>query len=481
MKLPVDPKQELFKWGPIKIRFLYVSYFTENIWEEKLQSWAWPPMIWSFDHGYGTAILEYPALRAVGEKYFTRYLLNKKNFQRLWLCYREWIKEYKKFTQRVNAARLRNLHDKELEGMYRDFCGLNSAFWYIVHVPEVANWGGEQMLLRELRAIDQVKAEAYLEVLAAPAKYSFFQEEEIQLLLLAARTPKHKISEALTAHAQKYAWVLNSYGGDRILSSKYFYDKLRALTRHQTPQQAIAKIKQNLQKQHERKRTLVRQLKLNRRIVWIATQLAYAIFWQDHRKSYIWQMQHISDPILHEIARRRGWQFQELLSCWPEEIIRLAAGQSVVKRKTLRRFSDYATVIVGGRRREYYGADARQLRRVYQSTAKKANELKGLVVSRSTKPVRGVVKIIKNPFKDGKKMKKDDILVAGMTSPEFVILMKKAAAIVTDQGGMTSHAAVVSRELGIPCIVGTKYATSAFKDGDKVEVDANEGIVRKLK
>ena len=67
-----------------------------------------------------------------------------------------------------------------------------------------------------------------------------------------------------------------------------------------------------------------------------------------------------------------------------------------------------------------------------------------------------------------------------MTTPEFVPLMQKAAAIITDQGGILSHAAIVSRELGKPCITGTENATSLLKDGDMVEVDADEGVVRKV-
>ena len=59
--------------------------------------------------------------------------------------------------------------------------------------------------------------------------------------------------------------------------------------------------------------------------------------------------------------------------------------------------------------------------------------------------------------------------------------MKKISAIVTDEGGITSHAAIISRELGIPCIVGCKIATKALKDGMKIEVDTEKGIVRILK
>lgn len=68
-----------------------------------------------------------------------------------------------------------------------------------------------------------------------------------------------------------------------------------------------------------------------------------------------------------------------------------------------------------------------------------------------------------------------------MTSPEYVFAMKKASAAITDTGGLTSHAAIVSRELDIPCIVGTKIATKILKDGDLVEVDANKSIVKIIK
>ena len=67
-----------------------------------------------------------------------------------------------------------------------------------------------------------------------------------------------------------------------------------------------------------------------------------------------------------------------------------------------------------------------------------------------------------------------------MTTPDFVPAMRRAAAIVTDEGGVTCHAAIIARELKKPCVVGTKHATQIFKDGDMVEVDANAGIVRKV-
>lgn len=79
------------------------------------------------------------------------------------------------------------------------------------------------------------------------------------------------------------------------------------------------------------------------------------------------------------------------------------------------------------------------------------------------------------------KMNQGDILVAETTAPELIMACKKAGAIVTDMGGLMSHAAIISRELNIPCIVGTKNASKMLKDGDEVEVDADNGVVRILK
>ncbi|MDO8581302.1 MAG: PEP-utilizing enzyme, partial [bacterium] len=64
--------------------------------------------------------------------------------------------------------------------------------------------------------------------------------------------------------------------------------------------------------------------------------------------------------------------------------------------------------------------------------------------------------------------------------PEFLSLMVKAGAIVTDAGGILSHAAITARELKKPCVIGTKIATKVFKDGDRVEVDAERGIIKKV-
>ncbi len=89
----------------------------------------------------------------------------------------------------------------------------------------------------------------------------------------------------------------------------------------------------------------------------------------------------------------------------------------------------------------------------------------------------GIAKVVLNPEEANEQMKKGDILVTDMTNPDFVPFMKIASAIVTDKGGVTSHAAIVSRELNIPCVVGTETATQLMKTGKEYTVDSRNGII----
>jgi len=85
--------------------------------------------------------------------------------------------------------------------------------------------------------------------------------------------------------------------------------------------------------------------------------------------------------------------------------------------------------------------------------------------------------VIMRDLADMKRVKKGDVLVTRMTTPDNVPAMEKASAIVTDEGGLTAHASIVSRELGIPCVVGTEVATKKLKDGMYVTVDAYKGKI----
>ena len=105
-------------------------------------------------------------------------------------------------------------------------------------------------------------------------------------------------------------------------------------------------------------------------------------------------------------------------------------------------------------------------------------ELKGQVANRGV--IKGIVKVIERRD-EFPKFKAGDILVAPMTSVDYVPIMGIASAFITNEGGITSHASIVAREMNKPCIIGTKIATKVLKDGDLVEVDANAGVVKILK
>lgn len=104
-------------------------------------------------------------------------------------------------------------------------------------------------------------------------------------------------------------------------------------------------------------------------------------------------------------------------------------------------------------------------------------EVKGTIARQGKYTGRAVVV---NTVADMFKVKPGDVLITFMTAPNFLPAMRIAGAFVTNEGGLTCHAAIVAREMGKPCVIGTKIATKVFKDGDMVEVDAVKGIVRKI-
>jgi pyruvate,water dikinase len=115
--------------------------------------------------------------------------------------------------------------------------------------------------------------------------------------------------------------------------------------------------------------------------------------------------------------------------------------------------------------------------------SKNSNNLKeitGQVAYNSDEVLKGKVILVKDKseLKNKHHLIHGKILVAIQTTPHFIPYLKNAKAIITDEGGLTCHAAIVARELKIPCIVGTKTATQVLKDGDSVEIDTSAGIIK---
>ena len=163
------------------------------------------------------------------------------------------------------------------------------------------------------------------------------------------------------------------------------------------------------------------------------------------------------------------------------ELMELLGRPSAIKKYENRKMNIKRAVWPrDGKLNFHYFEEAKEFEKVrsfIQSPIFKFRKIVGTVACRGK--AEGNVHIVRG-LESLKTFKEGFILVAEQTQPAYVLVMAKAKAIVTDVGGITSHAAIVSREFGIPCIVGTKIATKVLKDGDLVEVDAEKGIVRKL-
>lgn len=127
---------------------------------------------------------------------------------------------------------------------------------------------------------------------------------------------------------------------------------------------------------------------------------------------------------------------------------------------------------------DIYIVQSRPITTKFESSKKKDFQSEAILSGLGASPgiSSGPVKVIYK-MDDLSKIKKGDILVTEMTNPDMVVSMQKSAGIITDEGGITSHASIVSREMGIPCVVGTEKATKLLKDGDEVTVDGFAGKV----
>jgi phosphoenolpyruvate synthase/pyruvate phosphate dikinase len=183
--------------------------------------------------------------------------------------------------------------------------------------------------------------------------------------------------------------------------------------------------------------------------------------------------------LVRQLSKKEKIKSELLLSLTRDELnLYFDTGKLPKEKELLERYKYSVSVLDADKKLQIYtGNDAQKLEQSLVEI-KETGDLRGQTAFPGM--AKGRVLIIFDPRKS-KGFKKGDILVTGMTRPEYLPLMHKAAAFVTDAGGMLSHAAITARELKKPCIVGTKFATKVLKDGDKVEVDADKGIVRKVK
>lgn len=169
--------------------------------------------------------------------------------------------------------------------------------------------------------------------------------------------------------------------------------------------------------------------------------------------------------------RIKDYHYKELIALLRGKNIKIPDRTFYVKGK----FSGWKDIL---------GEKARKIISQLQKIDSSIEEIKGNIGNKGYYKgrVRKIDFSLKTDFeKEINLMKKGEVLVSGSTGPEMILACRKAGAIITDEGGITSHAALISRELGIPSVIATKIATKVLKDGDLVEVDADHGIVKIIK
>ncbi len=181
-------------------------------------------------------------------------------------------------------------------------------------------------------------------------------------------------------------------------------------------------------------------------------------------------------PLLEELARRLSTSYENIVQLTFPEIQKAMAGKKLNLQEIKKRKGKYGLLMLNGKNKIYTGKSVAKIEEKTKIPPG-LKELTGLPANPGL--VRGRVKIVMGR-KDYPKIKNGDILVTKMTNPDFIVVLQKCAGIITDIGGITSHAAIISRELNKPCITGTKYATRILKDGDKVELNANKGVIKML-
>ncbi len=391
------------------------------------------------------------------------------------------------YTDKLLATDLENLSNEQLAELISEFYsvfGKSSVWGTMISFVEYENFFGSKKIkeiIEKRSGSLAIDTNEIFEALSAwPEKTNLYKEKE-ELLQIAEKinksAPEHfspEIKQELKKHASKFKWISFSYQGPE-LDEGYFEMALReVISTGITIAQLNAKEERMNAKRHE----YFQLLGFSPEEKEIIETLAELFFLKAYRRDIEFKINYALSFVFRELAKRLQISLNQARFMRIEEMIAGLRTGSVDKEDLKQREKGYAYTFHRGNLRIYSGDKALALKKLLP---KKENAAVDEIVGEIASPglAKGHVKIIRGKG-EYSKFNKGDILVTISTNPNMVPLMKKAAAIVTETGGITSHAAIVSRELGVPCVIATRIATSVLKDGDFVEVDANKGIIRKL-
>lgn len=360
-------------------------------------------------------------------------------------------------------------------------------------------------LLRKIKEKIKVEPKQFTEIfgiLTTPPDESFLLKEKKEILEIAKNLKKDKIFltqpkekqkdyieknhpeifKKIKEHTRKYIWLKTDY----VKSVPLKFEDILGLINEQLPEsidieRELNKLKDYLPDLKKRKAEIIKQINSDeelRHLIWIIDKIGPLHDW---RKEWFLKTIFLFEKILEAISKKHRLPIDALRSCSPKELFEIIkTGHLDLQLMDERR--KYCVILSDKTGHKiYYGEEAHEIEKRELGSGRNEilNLIKGTAVS-AGKAV-GIAKVAYSAEEAKAKIQKGDILITSMTRPDFVPVMKLASGIVTNEGGLTCHAAIVSREMGLPCVVGTKHATETIRDGDIIEVNGNHGIVYIIK
>ena len=334
----------------------------------------------------------------------------------------------------------------------------------------------------------KIRDQKIKDLLITPLYESYIFKQQKDLIKIIKDLPQKELNELkkgrvtpifiekISEHLSKWKWVKLNYLSHSYPTKKVFIKQTLELVRNLNKE--VAKIKK-LEKRKKKKLLYLKRIdsELRKLINYIDT--LYEL--KDRRKEFYIKTTVPFKIWLKKIGKKYNFSYEEFRWMTFEEQIKVSKKRySSSKIKNHIKNRKKCTILFFGiSNKEYFLIEGEKALKFKQCLLLRQKEsiLKGIPAFSGY--VVGTSAVIKSK-KEIKNFKEGNILVSPHTTPDFVPVMKKAAAILTERGGLTSHAAIVSRELGTPCIVGIVGLLGNIKTGDYLEVDATKGIVRKL-
>jgi len=305
-------------------------------------------------------------------------------------------------------------------------------------------------------------------------------EEEFKLLEIAyCRRQGQDVSGQLERHAEKFGWLASLSWWDEPNSARHYEKIVEELSKNRPEEKLATKIHQR-QEQYAAAEKILQELsrKFPR-----AFEIVDAVRELTGLREENWDAVSKAGARLRPLLRKAAAEFHlslgQFMQLAPKEAYYLLENNALPQGKSIdelnARLKHYAIVHAkGGDFLIFSGSEAQKLHELVRPPQKEMSELHGMPVFQGRVTGRACVMQTSD---DMAKMQQEMVLVCPMSDPDFMAAIRKASAIVADQGGLLCHAAIVARELQIPCVVGTEHATRAIKDGEEIIVDAYKGIV----